>query len=110
MVHLIIIQVKQIIQGVSEMLGRNSRVISLLIIQDVSEMLGRNSRVVSLLIIQGVSEMLGGNSRVVSFFFLSFFFLTSVYLLIVGVEGFVTLDHTHTHITFGRTPLDEGSA
>jgi hypothetical protein len=33
------------------------------------------------------------------------------YLLTLGVEGFLfSLGHTQTHITFGRTPLDEGSA
>jgi hypothetical protein len=33
------------------------------------------------------------------------------YLLTAGVEVFVfSLDHTQTHTTVGRTPLDEGSA
>jgi hypothetical protein len=33
------------------------------------------------------------------------------YLFTVGVEGFYfSLDHTQTHTTVGRTPLDEGSA
>jgi hypothetical protein len=33
------------------------------------------------------------------------------YLFTVGVEGFdFTPNHTQTHTTFGRTPLDEGSA
>jgi len=68
------------------MLGQTARAISFQNIQGVSEMLGRNSRVLSLQIIQGVSEMLGRNSRVISFFFLSIFFSTSVYLLIVSVE------------------------
>ena len=35
--------------------------------------------------------------------------LSSVYLLIVGVEVIVALDYTHTH-EIGRTPLEEGSA
>jgi hypothetical protein len=36
---------------------------------------------------------------------------SSIYLLTVGVEGFYfSLDHTQTHPTVGRTPLDEGSA
>jgi hypothetical protein len=35
--------------------------------------------------------------------------LSSVYLLIVGVEVIVALDRTQTH-EVGRTPLDEGSA
>jgi hypothetical protein len=35
--------------------------------------------------------------------------LSSAYLLIVGVEVIVALDHTQTH-KLGRTPLDEGSA
>ena len=43
--------------------------------------------------------------------FLYSLFLTSVYLLIIGAEAMVALDHTqwHTH-TIGRNPLDEGSA
>jgi hypothetical protein len=32
------------------------------------------------------------------------------YLLTVGVEVLFALDHTQTHTTVGRTPLDEGSA
>jgi hypothetical protein len=36
---------------------------------------------------------------------------SSAYLFTAGVEGFdFSLDHTQTHTTFGRTPLDEGSA
>jgi len=35
-------------------------------------------------------------------------FLTPVYLLTVGVENIVALDHTQTH-AFGRTPMDGGS-
>jgi hypothetical protein len=36
---------------------------------------------------------------------------SSTYLFTVGVEGFYfSLDHTETHATVGRTPLDEGSA
>jgi hypothetical protein len=35
---------------------------------------------------------------------------SSTYLFTVGAEGFwFSLDHTRTHATFGRTPLDEGS-
>jgi hypothetical protein len=36
---------------------------------------------------------------------------SSTYLFTLGVESFViSLDHTQTHTTVGRTPLDEGSA
>jgi hypothetical protein len=36
---------------------------------------------------------------------------SSTYLFTAGVEGFdFSLDHTQTHTTVGRTPLDEGSA
>jgi len=36
--------------------------------------------------------------------------LTPVYLLTVGVENIVALDHTETHThTLGRTPTDRGS-
>jgi hypothetical protein len=36
---------------------------------------------------------------------------SSTYLFAIGVEAFdVSLDHTQTHTTIGRTPLDEGSA
>ena len=47
-----------------------------------------------------------------SFFLKIFFFLspTSVYLTMVGVEGYFSLDHIQGHATVGRTPLDEGSA
>jgi hypothetical protein len=37
--------------------------------------------------------------------------LSSTYLFRVDVEGFYfSLDHTQTHATFSRAPLDEGSA
>jgi hypothetical protein len=43
-----------------------------------------------------------------------FFFVvlpSSTYLFTVNVQDFdFSLDHTQAHITFGRTPLDEGSA
>ena len=39
---------------------------------------------------------------------ISFFVFSSFYILTVGAEFILTLDHTHT--TPGRTPLDEGSA
>jgi hypothetical protein len=32
------------------------------------------------------------------------------YLFTVGVESLFSLDHTQTHTTVGRIPLDEGSA
>jgi hypothetical protein len=36
---------------------------------------------------------------------------SSTYLFTAGVEGFCfSLDHTQTHTTVGRTPLEEGSA
>jgi hypothetical protein len=36
---------------------------------------------------------------------------SSTYLFTAGVKGFViSLDHTQTHTTVGRTPLDGGSA
>jgi hypothetical protein len=36
---------------------------------------------------------------------------SSTYLFTVGVEVvYFSLDHTQTHTTVGRTPLDEGSA
>jgi hypothetical protein len=36
---------------------------------------------------------------------------SSTYLFTAGVEGsYFSLDHTETHTTVGRTPLDEGSA
>ena len=42
---------------------------------------------------------------------LSFFLSpTSVYLTMVGVEGYFSFDHTQGHTTVRRTPLDEGSA
>ena len=47
-------------------------------------------------------------------FFILFFVITSVYLLLVGIEGYCcTWSHslTHTHArarSLGRTPLDEG--
>jgi len=42
-------------------------------------------------------------------FFLCFFVSTSVSLFTVGVEVTIALYHTQTHITLGRTNLDEGS-
>jgi hypothetical protein len=49
-----------------------------------------------------------------SFRFVSFRFVvltSSTYLFTAGVEIVLfALDHTQTHITVGRTPLDEGSA
>jgi hypothetical protein len=45
------------------------------------------------------------------FYIFSFRSPSLFYLLTVGAEGFLfSLDHTQAHITFGRTPLDEGSA
>jgi hypothetical protein len=36
---------------------------------------------------------------------------SSTYQFTAGVEGFIfSLDHTQTHTTVGRTPLEEGSA
>jgi hypothetical protein len=36
--------------------------------------------------------------------------LTFVYLLVIGVESIIALDHTPWQTTLGTTPLDEGSA
>ena len=51
----------------------------------------------------------------INFYTFSFnisFFLspTCVYLTRLGVEGYYSFDHTQSHTTGGRTPLDEGSA
>ena len=43
-------------------------------------------------------------------FFLSFSYYTSSYLIVAGVEFYLTLDYTQCDTTLGRAALHEGSA